>query len=159
MAFVQGQLITASGLNTINELLKLEYYHDGNVGWTYWPSSSGVYLRNTSKQMYYNWYNGIFGGGEWHLQKLVSGSWVDQASGDYGWNTNVSGTVTNKGEGWYRIYFEKAARVTFQLFWAKYPNTVGSFIRYFNDYNSSGYATNGTLLTVAVLNSGRVGTI
>lgn len=159
MAFVQGQLITASELNAINSPLYIEYYHDGDVGWTYWPSSSGVYLRNASTQMYYNWYNGAFGGGEWHLQKLVNGSWVDQASGDYGWYTNVSGTITAKGEGWYRIYYEKFAQVTFRLYWSKYPNTVGSYLRYFNDYNSSGYDTSGTKLTAAILNSGRVGTI
>lgn len=159
MAFSAQQLITASELNNINLNQNVRYYVDSRVGWTYWPSSSGIYLRNKTKQMYYSWYNGAFGGGHWYLQKLVGGSWVDQASGDYGWYTNVSGTITGKGEGWYRVYFEGAARKEFILYWAHHPCVVGSYLRYFNDYNSSGYDSGGSVLTTSILNSGRVGTI
>lgn len=158
MAFTQGQLITAAELNNINYPLYIRYTHSGDKGWTYWPSTSGVYLRNKSRQMYYSWSNGWFGGGEWNLQKLVNGSWSTLASKSYGWSTNSSGYVNNLGEGWYRIYFEGVGDKDFRLYWGHYPNTVGSLLRYYNDYNSSGYST-GTVLTASLLNSGRVGTV
>ena len=160
MAFTKGNLITASGLNTINQNLYVEKYHSGGStgGWKTWPSSAGIYCRNTSKQLYYDWYNGVFGGGEWKLEKLVNGSWVTQASGDYGWNTDKSGTITGKGEGWYRVRYEGNAEIRFRLYWAHYPNVKGSFLRYYNSYSSSGY-TNNTVLTASILNSGRCGTI
>jgi len=161
MAFAQGQLITASELNNINYPLYAQMVHGGGStgGWQYWPSTSGIYCRNKTNQLWYRWFNGLFGGGDFQLQKLVSGSWTVQVSRNFGWNSESEGFLGNYGEGWYRLYYEGNAEITFRLHWANYPNTVGSYLRYFNDYNSSGYDTSGTKLTAAILNSGRVGTI
>ena len=158
MSFTQGQLITASELNTVNMAQYLRYYVDSNVGWSYWPSSAGIYVRNKTKQFYFSWYNGLFGGGDYYLQKKIDGVWTDLWHQHFGWNTNTSGSYTTGGEGWYRVYFQGAARKEFILYWAHHPNIVGSFLRYYDDYNGSGY-TPEQLLTATALNSGRVGTI
>ena len=157
MAFVKGNMITKTGLDAINEPLYQRYYHDGNKGWTYYPGTSGYYCRNKNRTLYFAWYNGVFGGGEFRLQKLENGSWATKVTRTFGWNTNTSGTYSY-GEGWYRVYFEGNARKEFRLFWGHYPCVKGSFLRYFNECTSSGHAS-GTLLTAAILNSGRVGTI
>ena len=159
MAFALGQLITASELNSINEPKYAQKVHGGGStgGWKYWPNTSGYYCRNKNRTLYFKWYNGWFGGGGFRLQKLENGSWVTKVSRDFGWSTNTSGTYSY-GEGWYRVYYEGVAEITFRLYWGHYPCVVGSQLRYFNSYTSSGYTT-GEKLTATILNSGRVGTI
>ena len=158
MSFAQGNLITAIGLDSVNYGMKAVKAGSINTGYTYWPSSAGIYCRNKAMQFTWAWDNGIFAGGHLTLQKKEGSVWVDRFVRSYGWNTHVTGDHTTGGEGWYRVYYEGKATINFSLYWGHYPNVKGSYLKYFNDYNGSG-DTPGQLLTVAAVNCGRVGTI
>lgn len=159
MAFVKEQLITATGLNSTNADLFNGKAYSGTQDWTYWPNTTGYYVRNLGRQFYWSWSNGIFAGGNFYLQKLINGTWTNVLSRSYGWNANASGNVTDQGEGWFRVYFEGTANKTFHIYWAPYPCIKGDYLRYTGGYSSSTHIAGGTTLTAAILNSGRVGTV
>lgn len=156
MAFIQGQIITASELNNVNYDKYIQY----SGGSSYYPSSSGIFLRNKTRQVVYSAY-------EWQgntvtirLQKLIGSTWTSVYSYTLPGNQSKTDTITGQGEGWYRMILVGVASFTYlRFYYAHYPNVQYSVLRYYDAPVGDGYATNYPIITADMLNSGRVGTI
>jgi len=170
MAIVQGDVITADILNTINT--SVPFYYNENLEnlanqEAYWPSSSGVYSHRSSGFPIgtFHFTCGWFGGATYWMQKLVSGGWVNINpspiwSDSVVFNTlDVYGTAYSSGPGFYRWHITWSGNPRATIFCGKRDCVKGDYIVYFDDPASSGNRIPDTKVTASIVNSGRCGTV
>ena len=167
MAFTQGQLITASGLNVVNDGISIsgnfpvsaDWIQDyiGNNGIIYSHRPPGALLFHIRLDC------GWFGGGKFRVVKWVNGGWNETlASSNYGWSTHTDVNVNSTGPGQYRIYFDTAAQfdsTSWQIYCGQTDCMVGKHLTVYDGFYSSLNTLPGTIITAYVCNSQRVGTL
>jgi hypothetical protein len=167
MAFTQGQLITASGLNSVNGGVSLSGGFPGGADWIqdYIGNSGIVYSHRPAGSLLFHIRLdcGWFGGGYLRVVKWVSGGWNETlASPNYSWNTHTDVNVNSTGPGQYRIYFDTAAQfdgTSWQIYCGQTDCTRGKYLTYYDGFQSSINTLRGTSLSVSACNSQRMGTL
>lgn len=166
MSFNRGDLITASGINSINEAYSIRcvdlVLSGGTSNLQY--NSEQYYCRGTGK-IAHGWCSyAMWGGIEMHLQKLENGEWVTKYTlgkeNDF-FGGSFDTTCDNQwGDGWYRIKGEGSLNVHpyCDIFPAQKDCNRGELLTIYDNFTSSGNRLTGTLITYDLLNSGRGGT-
>jgi hypothetical protein len=168
MAFIQGQKITASELNSTNgvygktsgTLPMADNYiqdHMPNSGRFYSHRISGTPILHIKLKC------SAFGGGTLEVQKLDASFTVIATiyNHQFGWYTNTEFDVNGTGPSWYRIYSADKWQfdaIPWTIYWGQNNCTAGQLLTYYQNQNFGGGRLPGTPLTVAVLNSGLAGT-
>lgn len=163
MAFTQGQVITASELNSINAKA---YKTITTQAWGWQPDykwyshrPSGALLCSLSIAS--SWFGGI----------AIRIARVDASNNVINWlhNSDVRGifsttlTYNSVGPGWYRIWATEGSHINSGSSWVMHAYqtdcTKGNKLTLYQDPMSGGNRLAGTKLTVSNLNSGLAGTI
>lgn len=168
MAFAKGDLITATGLNSVNASAGRftgtnpsggDNIQDsiGNNGIFYSHVRSGGLLFHVRLDC------GLFGGGHYKCVKWVNGGWNETVKDDGGsWNTHMDSYVYSTGPGKYRVYSTTAWQydaAPWQAYFGQTDCTAGDFlVEWDNKFTSLNRKTGGSPLTAARLNSGYIGT-
>ncbi len=161
MAFTQGQIITASELNSINSGACLtttcpSYGATQTKTW-YSHRPSGALL--CSLRIDCGWFGGV------HLtvQKLdASGSVISTLyDAEHSWSSHLTVTVNSTGPGWYKMYTNAAwiDATTWYFYYGQTDCQKGNKLTLYQDPSQGGNRLAGTKLTVSNLNSGLAGTI
>lgn len=167
MALIQGQLITATELNSVNSTVKIIFPTTSNDKTFYKPSEAGFFYHgSTGLIFWFNVGNGWFTSPSMTLQKLIGGTWTNVYSkSNSGWGSSWGDTVrmentSNPGSGWYRIKFVTSKSGSSDWgYWPGQQDCVrGDYLVVWDNPESSGNRIPGISLTVEILNSGRCGT-
>ncbi|MGX8678406.1 MAG: hypothetical protein ACQGQO_04785 [Sphaerochaetaceae bacterium] len=167
MAFSSGDLITASGLNEINGSASFSGTLGDSSDWIQDSiGNNGIFFshRPAGSLLFTGYFKcGWLGGGKFRIKKWVSGGWNETVySADFGWNTKTTVNVSSTGPGQYRAYSESAfqfAAIPWSIFCGQTDCTTGKFLTVYDGFRSSINSLPGTLITAALCNSQRAGTL
>lgn len=167
MAFTQGQLITASELNSVNGGVSISGTMSDSADWIQdWVGNNGVFYshRPAGTLLFSAYFRcGWFGGGQLRIVKWVNGGWNETVCArDFGWSTNETVNVNSTGPGQYRVYSNTAfqfAPISYYIYCGQTDCARGKYLTYYDGFQSSINTLRGTSLSVSACNSQRMGTL
>lgn len=168
MAWNQGELITASKLNSENNRPYKsvwfpagadwiqDYLGNGGIWYSHVPAGSTVF----KMRMDCGW----FGGGKLIVERLdASGNVINTLyNTEHSWNTHIDINVKSVGPGRYRARSGTAFQIdgtTLYCYAYQTGCTSGRYLTLYDDFSKSGNRLTGTLITASLLNQGRGGVI